>query len=47
VIGSEEFFIGPSKDITRMNVLKPGEVLTSVRYPKSWAGAKFYFDRQR
>jgi len=45
IVPAEEFFIGPSKDITRMNVLKPGEVLTSVRYPKSWAGAKFYFEK--
>lgn len=45
IIPAEEFFIGPSKDITRMNVLKPGEVLTAVRYPKAWAGAKFYFEK--
>ena len=45
IVPAEEFFIGPSKDITRMNVLKHGEVLTSVRYPKSWAGAKFYFEK--
>jgi xanthine dehydrogenase YagS FAD-binding subunit len=45
IVPAEEFFIGPSKDITRMNVLKPGEVLTAVRYPKTWAGAKFYFEK--
>ena len=45
IIPAEEFFIGPSKDITRMNVLKPGEVLVAVRYPKAWAGAKFYFEK--
>lgn len=45
IVPAEEFFIGPSKDIIRMNVLKPGEVLTAVRYPKSWAGAKFYFEK--
>lgn len=45
IVPAEEFFIGPSKDITRMNVLKPGEVLTAVRYPKAWAGAKFYFEK--
>src|SRR3954471_13027460 len=45
IVPAEEFFIGPSKDITRMNVLKAGEVLTAVRYPKSWAGAKFYFEK--
>ncbi|MEJ0040077.1 MAG: xanthine dehydrogenase family protein subunit M [Gammaproteobacteria bacterium] len=45
IVPAEEFFIGPSKDITRMNGLKPGEVLTAVRYPKAWAGAKFYFEK--
>ena len=45
IVAAEEFFIGPSKDITRMTVLKPGEVLTAVRYPKAWAGAKFYFEK--
>jgi xanthine dehydrogenase YagS FAD-binding subunit len=45
VVPAEEFFIGPSQDITRMTVLKPGEVLTAVRYPKAWAGAKFYFEK--
>jgi xanthine dehydrogenase YagS FAD-binding subunit len=45
IVPAEEFFIGPSKDITRMNVLQPGEVLTAVRYPKAWAGAKFYFEK--
>ena len=34
VVPAEEFFIGPSNDITRMTVLKPGEVLTAVRYPE-------------
>jgi xanthine dehydrogenase YagS FAD-binding subunit len=45
IVPAEEFFIGPSKDITRMTVLKPGEVLTAVRYPKEWAGAKSYFEK--
>ena len=45
VVPADEFFIGPSKDITRMTALKPGEVLTAVRYPKAWSGAKFYFEK--
>jgi xanthine dehydrogenase YagS FAD-binding subunit len=45
VVPAEGFFIGPATDITRMTVLKPGEVLTTVRYPKAWAGAKFYFEK--
>jgi xanthine dehydrogenase YagS FAD-binding subunit len=45
VVPAEKFFIGPSNDIRRMTVLKPGELLTSVRYPKTWAGAKFYYEK--
>ncbi len=45
VVPAEEFFIGPSIDITRMTVLQPGELLTAVRYPKEWAGATFYFEK--
>ena len=45
VVPAEEFFIGPGEDITRMTALKPGEVLTAVRYPKTWAGATFYFEK--
>jgi len=45
VIPAEEFFIGPATDITRMTALKPGEILTGVRFPKEWAGAKFYFEK--
>jgi len=44
-VPAEEFFIGPSVDITRMNVLKHGEIVTAVRFPKKWAGAKFYFEK--
>ncbi|MBX5463663.1 MAG: xanthine dehydrogenase family protein subunit M [Steroidobacteraceae bacterium] len=45
VVPAEEFFIGPATDIRRMTVLKPAEILTAVRYPKTWAGAKFYFEK--
>ena len=45
VIPAEEFFIGPATDITHMTVLKKGEILTAVRFPKEWAGAKFYFEK--
>jgi xanthine dehydrogenase YagS FAD-binding subunit len=45
VVPVEEFFIGPSVDITRMTVLEPGEVVTAVRLPKKWSGAKFYFEK--
>ncbi|MFO7275725.1 MAG: xanthine dehydrogenase family protein subunit M [Pseudomonadota bacterium] len=45
VIPAEEFFIGPAVDITRMTVLEPGDILTAVRFPAEWAGAKFYFEK--
>ncbi len=47
VVTAEEFFIGPSLDITRMTVLEPGDVLTSIRLPGSWANARFYFEKVR
>jgi xanthine dehydrogenase YagS FAD-binding subunit len=46
-VDAEDYFIGPSIDITRMTVLKPGELLTSIRIPSTWAGAHFYFEKIR
>lgn len=43
----EDFFVGPDNDITRLNILKPGEVLTEIRLPMAWAGASFYFEKVR
>jgi xanthine dehydrogenase YagS FAD-binding subunit len=45
VVPAEEFFIGPAIDITRMTILKPGDILTAIRLPKTWANAKFYFEK--
>jgi xanthine dehydrogenase YagS FAD-binding subunit len=45
VAGAEEFFIGPKTDITQLTSLKPEEILTAVRIPNSWAGARFYFEK--
>ena len=47
VVPAEEFFIGPAIDITRMTVMHPGDLLTSIRIPATWAGAKFYFEKVR
>src|SRR5215213_9791979 len=47
VVPAEEFFIGPSIDITRMTVMEPGDLLTAIRIPATWAGAKFYFEKVR
>jgi xanthine dehydrogenase YagS FAD-binding subunit len=47
VIPAEEYFVGPSIDITRMTALQPGDLLTSIRIPATWAGANFYFEKIR
>ena len=45
VVKAEDFFIGPKVDITRTTILEHGDILTAVRYPKTWAGADFYFEK--
>ncbi len=45
VVDAEKFFIGPAVDITRMTVLEPGDILTAIRIPNTWAGATFYFEK--
>jgi xanthine dehydrogenase YagS FAD-binding subunit len=47
VVPAEEYFVGPGQDITRMTVLRPGELLTAIRLPATWAGAQFYFEKVR
>jgi xanthine dehydrogenase YagS FAD-binding subunit len=47
VVPAEEYFVGPGLDITRMTVLRPGDLLTAIRIPATWAGAKFYFEKVR
>jgi len=47
VVNAEDYFIGPALDITRMNVLKPGDLLTAIRLPATWAGTNFYFEKVR
>ena len=42
-VAAEDFFIGPDIDIERMTVLQPGDILTAIRIPNTWAGASFYF----
>jgi xanthine dehydrogenase YagS FAD-binding subunit len=44
-VPAEQFFIGPNVDITRMTVLEDGEVLTAIRLPMDWSGARFYFEK--
>jgi xanthine dehydrogenase YagS FAD-binding subunit len=47
VVPAERYFVGPGQDITRMTVLRPGELLTAIRIPATWAGAQFYFEKVR
>jgi xanthine dehydrogenase YagS FAD-binding subunit len=47
VIDAEDYFIGPDIDITRLHILKPGDLLTAIRIPATWAGARFYFEKVR
>jgi xanthine dehydrogenase YagS FAD-binding subunit len=47
IVNAEDYFIGPGTDITRMTVLAPGELLTAIRIPATWAGAQFYFEKAR
>jgi xanthine dehydrogenase YagS FAD-binding subunit len=47
VVDAEDYFIGPEIDITRLHILRPGDLLTAIRIPASWAGAQFYFEKVR
>src|SRR6202166_1306201 len=47
IIDAEDYFIGPGTDITKMTILQPGDLLTSIRIPSTWAGAQFYFEKIR
>jgi xanthine dehydrogenase YagS FAD-binding subunit len=47
VVDAENYFIGPDIDITRLNILEPGDLLTAIRIPSTWAGAQFYFEKVR
>ena len=45
VVAAEDFFVGPAVDIENTTVIRPGEILTSVRIPATWANATFYFEK--
>jgi xanthine dehydrogenase YagS FAD-binding subunit len=47
VVDAEDYFVGPDLDITRMNILRLGYLLTSIRIPATWASAQFYFEKVR
>ncbi len=45
VVEAEDYFVGPGTDITRMHALATGELLTAIRIPGTFAGARFYFEK--
>jgi xanthine dehydrogenase YagS FAD-binding subunit len=50
VVDAEDYFIGPDIDITRLHILRPGDLLVAIRIPSTWsaaAGARFYFEKVR
>ena len=47
VVAAADYFVGPAVDIERMTVLEPGDLLTTIRIPSTWAGATFYFEKSR
>lgn len=47
IVDAEDYFIGPDIDITRLHILEPGDLLTAIRIPGTWAGAEFYFEKIR
>ncbi len=47
VVDAQDYFIGPDIDITRLHILQPGDLLTAIRIPSTWAGAQFYFEKIR
>jgi xanthine dehydrogenase YagS FAD-binding subunit len=47
VVDAEDYFVGPDIDITTLHILRPGDLLTAIRIPSSWAGATFYFEKVR
>jgi xanthine dehydrogenase YagS FAD-binding subunit len=47
VVDAEDYFIGPDIDIMRLHILQPGDLLTAIRIPSTWAGTQFYFEKVR
>jgi len=45
VVPAADFFVGPDVNIRRMIAISPGEILTAVRIPGTWARAHFYFEK--
>src|SRR5215510_10908299 len=46
-VAAEDYFVGPDINITRLHIIRPGDLLTAIRIPATWAGAEFYFEKIR
>jgi len=44
-LAAQDYFVGPAIDILKTTALRPGEILTAVRIPSTWANATFYFEK--
>jgi xanthine dehydrogenase YagS FAD-binding subunit len=47
VYPARDFFIGPWRDITRMTMLGPSDLLAAIRIPGTLAGKAHYFEKVR
>ena len=47
IVEADDYFVGPERDIRHLTVLEPGDLLTAIRIPATWAGARFYFEKMR
>ena len=47
VVEADDYFVGPERDIRHLTVLESGDLLTAIRIPATWAGARFYFEKVR
>jgi xanthine dehydrogenase YagS FAD-binding subunit len=47
IVDARDYFVGPEFDIMRMTVLRPNELLVSIRIPGTFAGKPFYFEKVR
>lgn len=45
LVEADGFFLGPAIDITRMTVLEPGDLLTAIHVPATWADRPTYFEK--
>ena len=45
VVDAETFFVGVDTSVSSFNALRPGDILTAIRLPATFAGAPSYFEK--